>query len=807
MRLRAQLLLSALGTAVVCGVLGVWLLGQSAERQAESLLDDELRIGEQAMVQRWALRRAERKHAFEAVAQQAALRTELESGVPAALDRYTQRLRKAGADLVLVIDRGGQVRARAGDGAELLATRLGELGEDTTLLRSGRSLLEAVVLPIGSAPVAGQLVLGSRVDEATLRRDAEPLGLAAAVSLGGLTVSTLAPHDDEAELVPTEPHDRAGSSPPLRRSYRLRTVPLGPDGAPGSGVLPGRGDGREGARLVLAIPLTHVRAFTTAFIGQIAGLLALILAATVGVALIIVERMTAPIERLQRAADLLGQGQLQRSRRQLRRFATRQDEIGALARAFTTASLHLTTVVNTCQKLATHLDAAAGTTDRSAAALLAGAARQGDRLDEVNAALAPLVSALEQTSQGLSDAHSLALTVSLASSAADQSMAILAAAARRAEALVTSESSGNERSFRTASLLQQVAQVVAQSGVQREHVAKVREQVNALKRRVDESLESQAREQHQGQLVQGAIADIGRLSKQQAREAESLRSAAEELRRDVASLREVLASLETESTEDTSPSQTTGAHEEQAVPEPLPPILESAKSRVTPSPRNRSIPPVPRASQTSAARSHTNLRPVNPLNERSAPTRIGVPSVPPRERRRSSSELPLLRDTPAARSGSAFAALRDVRDGRDGRAGHSAGSLTPVRDASSARSAGALLPIRDPGRSAGSLTPVRDLASARSEGALRHARDPARSAGSLTPVRDPNRSAGSLTPVRETASARSDGSIRPVREPIPARSGSALLPVRGHASAGPTGRYGERNAASSATWRPIKPPG
>ena len=80
MRLRTQLLLWALATAVLCGIFGTWLLGLNAQRSAGQLLQGELKAGEQALLRHWAARRTQRRSAYEAIARQSQLITSLSSG-------------------------------------------------------------------------------------------------------------------------------------------------------------------------------------------------------------------------------------------------------------------------------------------------------------------------------------------------------------------------------------------------------------------------------------------------------------------------------------------------------------------------------------------------------------------------------------------------------------------------------------------------------------------------------------------------------------------------------------------------------
>jgi hypothetical protein len=115
---------------------------------------------------------------------------------------------------------------------------------------------------------------------------------------------------------------------------------------------------------------------------------------------------------------------------------------------------------------------------------------------------------------------------------------------RRTEALLSSNENPEPRSYRTASLLQQISGMSKLNTDQREAFARVRDQVTALKRLLDDAVESQIREQHQGLFVQRATADIGRLAKQHNSEALALRVASEQLRRDMEHLHKLLSAID-----------------------------------------------------------------------------------------------------------------------------------------------------------------------------------------------------------------------------------------------------------------------
>lgn len=526
MRLRSQLLLAAVGTSLLCGLLGTLLLGRTVSQSAEPLLDSTLRTGEQAIIRQWSLRRSQRRTAYEAVAQKAHFRAYLSTSDRAQLGYFAQLVQSQGADIVAIVDRAGHVLAREGGAADTVVLRAsqGSIGPAGEFVAVSGELFDVFRIPVGGDACFGYLIAAHRVDSAALHSESDPLGVAMAVSLPGATASTLS---RELLLSSRGFDDFAGiEGESLRSRYRIRIGTLGQ------------------AKLLVAIPLSNVQSFNSEFVRQLAGVLLVIMVATAVVALIVLERITGPIEKLKEAADLLGRGQLLRTRSLLQNFTGRDDEIGALARAFNIAAQRLNTFVAASQRLVRHLNAAVNAVERSAGAVASGAAQQEERLEEVSSTLGPMTSALEQTSLGLADARNSAISLSLLTSAADQAHALMTASVRRAEALLNSNENPEPRGFRTASLLQQISLVSKLNSDQRDAFQKVRDQVTALKRLLDDAVESQIREQHQGQFVHRATSEIGRLAKQHNVEALALRTSSEQLRRDMEHLHKLLSAID-----------------------------------------------------------------------------------------------------------------------------------------------------------------------------------------------------------------------------------------------------------------------
>lgn len=526
MRLRSQLLLSAVGTSLLCGVIGTLLLGHTVSQSVEPLLDNALRSGEQAITQKWTMRRALRRANYDAIAQKTYFRAYLLSGDRSQMEYFTRLAKAQGADAVAIVDRAGNLLSREGVVAETMATRSQQqaLGPDGEMTPLASELFEVYRIPVGGESLGGYLITGHRVDEAVLKTDIEGLGISIGVSQPGVFLTTLPRDLAPNPRVLDDPTGEAGQR--LRARFHARISMFGR------------------TRLLVAVPLSHVQSFSAEFVRQLAGVLLIIMIATAGVALIVLDRITGPIEKLKEAADLLGRGQLLRTRSLLQDFTTREDEIGALARAFNIAAQRLNTFVAASQRLVRHLNIAVNAVERSAAAVAGGAAQQEERLEEVTSTLGPMTAALEQTSLGLADARNSAISLSLVTSAADQAHALMTAAVRRAEALLNSNENPEPRGFRTASLLQQISLVSKLNADQRDAFQKVRDQVTGLKRLLDDAVESQIREQHQGQFVHRATSEIGKVAKQHNGEALALRTSAEQLRRDMEHLHKLLSAID-----------------------------------------------------------------------------------------------------------------------------------------------------------------------------------------------------------------------------------------------------------------------
>ncbi len=379
-----------------------------------------------------------------------------------------------------------------------------------------------------------------------MQTDAEPLGVAVALAVGELFVTTLPPGllttarwEDLLRVTATnKPRHPATQWAQLQEEYLLRAVPY------------------SSGYLLVAVQQSRVQPFRTALVRLSSGLVLAVLALTIAVMMGITGRILSPITKLTRAADLLARGHLARSRPLLDEFAERADEVGALARAQLVSTTHLHSVVKTSQRLIRHIEANIAVIDEAAAAVAASAARQEERLTEVTDTLGPLSRALAQTSQGLQDAHRILTSLSLSSTAADQMQAILSTAVRRAEALLNFKEKEKDketpepRALRTASVLQQAGVISQAVADQREVFQKVRESVGLLRSCLDDALGAPNPEQLGGPQAQRAASEIGRLAKLHGQESATLHAAAEQLRRGIVEMQKQLTCLDTRSSDD-----------------------------------------------------------------------------------------------------------------------------------------------------------------------------------------------------------------------------------------------------------------
>lgn len=534
MKLPGQLLLAVLGTTLLCGGAGTFVLGRRAAQGAAELLDGELRIGESALQRQWLLRRAERRSAYLAVTRQSYFRAYLLVGDRAQMSYYAGELRRAGAHSALILSAEGELLAGEGEHAAALreAVRGAPLGADGALMAVGGTLMDVLRFPIGKEATAGHVVVANRVDQGALRGDAEPFGVEAALAAGGALVSTL-PAEVSAQalrglLADTGERREIGGR---RERYRVRVASFG------------------GGHLLVAVPLRRVGGLTTELVILVSGLLVLILLVAGGGALLVLDRVIKPMAHLELAARRMGEGDLAGAGEALHPFAARKDEVGVVARTFHAAVHEMALVVLSSGAVSQALSEALAALDRSAALVAEGAARQEQRLLEVEKTVGPLTTSLEVSAAGLSDAQGSALALRMALASAERVALLLERGlARIGESVISAEavlagdrtSAGQRAQRMMGELAQDIGASTALLGEQREGLRRLGELVVGLRRRLDGALGTQIHERDRGVQVHRAIAEIGRVANSQVNESSALRKVADVLRSDVDRLNQAL---------------------------------------------------------------------------------------------------------------------------------------------------------------------------------------------------------------------------------------------------------------------------
>lgn len=511
MRLGAQIFVSGLATALLCTVLGSWLLGLQAARSAEALLDGQLRVGGQALRRQWQTQREQRHVLFESVAKQTFLRAYLSVGDRDQMGYFVGLTRQKGADAVAIVNRRGEVLASDGPGVDEIVTQtqradwpgMGDwiaLPRGTKALATG-GLLEVQRLPIGEPEAVGYLIAAQLVSETSLRQNADPIGVVAGIALQDQLISTLpAEHRLSAAALQSS---QSIELKRLRDTYRVDVTNMG------------------AGQLLIAVPLTAVRAFAADLLRQIALVLVLLLVATMLVSLVTLNSITRPLRQLSRAAERLGSGDLAQSRVLSEPLIDRGDEIGILSRTVDTAAKRIADVLGVGQGLAEHLNAAISELEQLAAMVQSGAERQEEQIRAVIAALGPIRAKLDTALGELSEQAHNALMMSL-------SLSSFQHASPGGTSMVLLVDSSNPAGVRAD------PKVAA---------AAIGRQFTELRQSLQRIRDTQVDSQQRSTVVGLAASEIGHVAKQHAGQARSLQESAEGLRRDAKSLYELLSRL------------------------------------------------------------------------------------------------------------------------------------------------------------------------------------------------------------------------------------------------------------------------
>lgn len=303
----------------MCSGVGTWLLGRRTAELGARLLDQELATGTTAVERQWALRRSERRGAYEAVVRNPYFRAYLLAGDRQQMGYFATSAEHAGADVVAIVDADRTILASVGPDAAALVRALStseHAGTGTLAELDGR-VVDAFEIPAGDDARAGALIVANFVDERQLRSYAQPFGVEAAVRFGHAIVSEL-PDPMQADVTRS-----FGSA-------RTTAIEIGPAG----GRYRVHVASFDRGSLLVGVSVDRIRALTTDVLSLVRALVALIvLVGGIG-ALFVITRLTNPIARLSRAAEHLGSGDFASSTGAIESLARRRDEIGQLASAF-----------------------------------------------------------------------------------------------------------------------------------------------------------------------------------------------------------------------------------------------------------------------------------------------------------------------------------------------------------------------------------------------------------------------------------------------------------------------------------------
>jgi methyl-accepting chemotaxis protein len=297
----------------------------------------------------------------------------------------------------------------------------------------------------------------------------------------------------------------------------------------------------EEGRLLLAMPRERVHALTTTFPTQMYGLALLIVIATSVVALVVISRITGPIERLQGAVVEFGHGRIVVSQRILSSFPKRKDELGSLVREFRAASRRIQTIVQKSQDLSGHLGEMAVGLDQTAAALASDAARQAQRMAEIAGSFTPLIEALSQTTGFIGELTRLASNATRLVREIEQHTANFSLLAKRIDEQVSSGTTSDAM----MDIRQALATLVKYSKEALTQLGQLRTNVATMVHTGNSALRGQIHEQHHGEFIQRAISDIDRLSTARSEQSSELRTTAESLRHQIERLKGALALFDT----------------------------------------------------------------------------------------------------------------------------------------------------------------------------------------------------------------------------------------------------------------------
>ena len=517
----------ALIAALLCGVPAGYLLREQARQSALVIVENQAKLASQAISHHFLLRRESRAAAFSSVA---ARPRSLDGGRPA-WDQLAQEARSVGADLAAVVDEGGALLAQDGVGALGLAgaASRGGLTPSGSLLAVGGQLVEAFRIPVAIDAKPGFLIAGCRILPESLRQDAEPLGVGIAIALEGAFVTNLPADALSSGRWGDDPRETLHN---LTVRYHLRATPL------------------SQGRLLVAVPLDNAQKWTREQFESALLLLGLLCGSLLLHIGVIQLWVMSPLGRLSDAASRVSQGGFTRARGMLKQFLVRNNEFSVIGRGLDMAVQRLQTLLTTSNRLLDDIDSTIATIERVSLSMTGASTTQEERSKEVLGAVAPIGRSIDRLTRQMVEVRNAVVQISLAWSNADQSQSQVLSAARRADTMLHNPETAEARSYRTATMAQQLQLITQTLTEEREALNRIRDQVTTLRATVDGAMDSVGFDDSTGAGISRSVQDISRLARQQSAEAESLRTTVEHLRKDSEKLSLLIQAIQSRATDD-----------------------------------------------------------------------------------------------------------------------------------------------------------------------------------------------------------------------------------------------------------------
>lgn len=521
--------LLALLFGLLFGAPALWLKQQQARSAAQAIVENQAILGSQAIVHHLKLRRESRSTAFSAVATRPRA---IDSGRHI-WDQVAQETRSVGADLVVVVDEAGALLAQDGAGASglLEAEARNGLTPTGSLRALGSQLVEAFQFPVSYDGKPGFLIAACRILPETLRQDAEPLGLGVALSLEGAYVTNLPADALSSGRWGDDPRETLHN---LAVRYHLLATPLWQ------------------GRLLVAVPLENVQKWSKEQFADALLLLGLLCGALLLLAASEQLLVLSPLLRMAEAASRVAPGGLARVRALLKQLLDRHDEISATSRGFDLAVQRLQSLVLAGTRLLESTETSIGTIDRISNSLTTTASNQDERSKEVLSQVVPQTKAVERLTRQMVEVRNAVVQISLAWSTVDQAQTQVASALRRADSMMHNPDTTDGRTYRAATIGQQLQQMTQSLTEEREALGRMKEHLGGLRATVDGAMDSVGFDDTTGATIGRSLHDISRGARQQLTDLDALRGGLDQLRKDSERLSSLISAVQHKTGEDLS---------------------------------------------------------------------------------------------------------------------------------------------------------------------------------------------------------------------------------------------------------------